>query len=160
MCKHALLKLFILAGILSANPALAAGPVSAGSLPGGATVTDDDGGSGESWGRAVGRTFTYSDFDTARFTSLSWQAISAGMAFDGTIDAAAETMSVVEFDVLDVVFEGQTTVALARLSGQGCPSTSCTISTRFSVTLAGAVFLLTAMTMIRKMQSSCQRLSY
>ena len=39
--------------------AWAAGPVDAASLPGGATVTDSDGGSGESWGRAGGRDILY-----------------------------------------------------------------------------------------------------
>lgn len=74
--------------LLSINTAQATGPVSAASLPGGATVVDSDGGSGEQWGRAGGRTINYSDFVLANFTELDWQAISAGMAFDGEITGA------------------------------------------------------------------------
>ena len=46
----------------------AGGPVPAASLPGGALVEDSDDGAGESWGRSVGRDFTFSNFDLDRFT--------------------------------------------------------------------------------------------
>lgn len=75
-----------------ANPAWAAGPVGPGSVPGGVTVTDSDGGSGESWGRAGGRTIFYEDFVLANFTALTWEPITVAMAFDGVINGA-EVMS-------------------------------------------------------------------
>lgn len=82
--------LYALATLLfvSGNVAQAVGPVDVASLPGGATVFDSDGGSGEQWGRAGGRTINYSGFVLANFTELEWRSISAGMAFDGEITGA------------------------------------------------------------------------
>ena len=77
--------LIVLSQLLVATCAWAAGPVDATSLPGGATVTDSDGGSGEQWGRAGGRTWGFSGFVLGNFTLLEYQAIAAAAAFDNEI---------------------------------------------------------------------------
>jgi hypothetical protein len=79
---------------VTVNNAWAAGPVPAVSVPGSATVVDNDPGSGERWGRAGGRYITYSDFILANFNWLNWQPLSASMAFDGQINVSdSEVMS-------------------------------------------------------------------
>ena len=114
-------------------PAIAAGPVPAASLPGGALVGDDDPGNGEAWGRTGGRTFSYSDFVLANFSELRWQALSAGMSFNGPVDELGETMTLVSLSTDTAVFSGNTTVDL-EVGG------SRNIQTRFTIRLSGAIF--------------------
>ena len=109
-----------------ASSAWAAGPVGPGSVPGGVTVTDSDGGSGESWGRAGGRTITYEDFVLANFSSLTWQPLSVAMAFDGVI-TDSEVMAPMFSDEFTVQWEGETTINHAP-SG-----TSPLVDTRFTL---------------------------
>jgi hypothetical protein len=69
----------------------AEGPVPAGSVPGGVTVTDDDSGSGEKWGRPGGRTMTFSVNVPGNFSAISWGAVSGQaphVAFDGSVTPA------------------------------------------------------------------------
>ncbi len=80
-----IISLVITTQLLLVHSAWSAGPVDATSLPGGATVTDTDLGSGEQWGRAGGRTYGFSDFVLSNFTLLEYQPISAAAAFDNEI---------------------------------------------------------------------------
>jgi len=112
---------------LLANPVWAAGPVGPGSVPGGVTVTDSDGGSGETWGRAGGRTIVYEDFVLANFTSLSWQPLNVAMAFDGVINGSEVMSSPILSGGDTVQWTGETTINHAP-SG-----TSQLVDTRFTL---------------------------
>lgn len=123
--------LYSLATLLfvSLNIAQAAGPVDAASLPGGATVVDSDGGSGEQWGRVGGRTINYSGFVLANFTMLEWRSISAGMAFDGEISGATlEEMTGPSLIAADALrWTGETTIT------NDITASVQTVYTRFTV---------------------------
>jgi hypothetical protein len=69
-----------------AGTALAAGPVSVGSLPGGGSATDTDNGNGQAWGRAGGRTVTYHVNQPGNFSLLKFGIVNGtvpSLAFDG-----------------------------------------------------------------------------
>lgn len=131
--------LCILIGCLLVSLSFAqTGPVPAGSLPGGAVVVDSDNpGTGEAWGRVGGRTYSYSGFVLSNFTLLEWQSLSAGISFDGPIDAPGEVMTISSLGLTNAVYVGSTEVDL-----QGGPIVGITpVNTRFTVTLTGATFL-------------------
>ena len=110
------------------------GPVPANSLPGGAIVVDSDNpGSGEAWGRTGGRTFSYSGFALSNFSELTWQALSAGMSFNGPVDEPGETMALTSQSTTTATWEGVTTVDLEVGGSQ-------VVNTRFTATLVGAFF--------------------
>jgi hypothetical protein len=126
----------ILIGCFIVSPSFAAtGPVPAGSLPGGAIVTDDDPGPGEAWGRPGGRNYGYSGFVLSNFTLLEWQSISAAMSFDGPVDTAGEIMTVSSLGPTSVIYTGSTMVELPA------PTGLTSVDTRFTVTLTGATFI-------------------
>ena len=123
----------ILLGCLIAFSSFAqTGPVPAVSLPGGATVVDDEPGPGELWGRSGGRTYTYSNFVLGNFTLLEWRSISAAMSFDGPVDAPGETMILDSLGPTSAVYTGSTTVTLT--------AGDTPVNTRFTVSLTGATF--------------------
>ena len=129
------LLLGILVGCLLSSFALAAtGPVPASSLPGGAVVSDNDDGSGETWGRPGGRTYSYSGFVLGNFTLLEWQSLSAAMSFDGPVDTAAEVMTLISQGSTELLYTGSTTV---QLTAGLTP-----VDTRFTVNLSGATFVV------------------
>jgi hypothetical protein len=146
-----------------ANPAWAAGPVGPGSVPGGVTVTDSDGGSGESWGRAGGRTIIYEDFALANFTLLTWQPLTVAMAFDGVINGAEVMSSPVLSGGDTIQWTGETTIHHAP------SNTYPLVDTRFTLTvlegiggppyetdiLATGGFLTTVMLFEAKLATDC-----
>lgn len=84
----------VLALVLFPALALAIGPVAPTSLPGGVSVSDNDSGSGEQWGRLGGRTITFNVNTPAAFSSLSWGAVSPPTAaLDGVLNSPSETMN-------------------------------------------------------------------
>jgi hypothetical protein len=111
--------------------AWAVGPVDVGSVPGGATVTDSDGGSGEQWGRAGGRTIQYENFLVGDFTLLRWQPLAVGMAFDNEITGGTdEEMSGPLQPFPDTLrWTGETTITDASAGNAIVP-----VYTRFTVT--------------------------
>ena len=125
-----LVTIFVFALILLGVPGTvtADGPVGPGTLPGGVNVADNDPGAGEAvgerWGRAGGKDTTYAVISPGDFTSLTWGAVgtaAVGMAFDGAIDGAGETLTLDEtgaegsnFATGVAVWTGQTDVQLAN----------------------------------------------
>ena len=73
-------------------PAFATGPVGPFGVPGGVSISDNDV-AGETWGRAGGRTVTYSVNIPSGFTSMTWGAEGATpvhLAFDGGVNASSQ----------------------------------------------------------------------
>lgn len=130
------IRFIILTGLLAIAPALAAiGPVGVAALPGSGTVTDTDTGNGESWGRAGGRTFTFTINEPARFELLNWGAAAGttpAAAFDGQVTAGTTesmTYNTGESDLAQgvAVWQGQAQIALA------VPPYSLSLPTRFTL---------------------------
>ena len=128
---------FFLAAILAifSGNIWAVGPVDFGSVPGGATLTDSDGGSGEQWGRAGGRDLLYEDFVIGNFSYLNWQPLTAGMAFDGEISGGTneEMSGPVVLDPFTLQWTGQTTIT------NDVSNSTVPVYTRFTV-VASAPF--------------------
>ena len=100
----------ILVGMMPSVMALE-GPTA--SLPLGVNVVDSDPGGPtdkEQWGRAGGRTFTFTVFQSDEYSQLKWQPIDAGIAFDGAIDQAGEILTLDFMGAGTAVWTGSTTV--------------------------------------------------
>jgi hypothetical protein len=75
--------------MLAAASVAADGP--AGQVVGVTITADTDGGSGEQWGRAGGRTVTYTVGDISAFATLNWgnqNGTAPSVAFDDDLDAS------------------------------------------------------------------------
>ena len=126
----------LVATFATSQPVSAAGPTDI--PPGGATVTDDDDGSGETWGRSGGRTFGYSGMDLAKFAELVWGPSTSSpihIAFDGAVDSAGERLNYAGIpDTGTILYTGTTTVEL--VAGGGCtPVGPTTVETMAVLTI-------------------------
>lgn len=97
------------------------GPVGTSSLPGGASFSSSDDGSGETWGRAGGVDWSFSNFDLTLFDNLTWGAVdssSVGIAFDGTINSGTqEILSLTSVIGNQAIWSGATQVQLFLSGG-------------------------------------------
>ncbi len=104
---------WFVAALLVAAPLHADGPVGHSSLPGGAEFATTDNGFGETWGRAGGVDWSFYNFDLSRFESLTWgpvDTVSVGIALDGAIDEAGETLSFSSAIGNQAIWTGSTSV--------------------------------------------------
>lgn len=111
LCKSFVRSSLFLVLIFSFSSVIADGPVGVSSLPGGANFTSSDDGSGETWGRAGGVDWSYSNFDLSLFDNLTWGAVdtsSVGIAFDGTINSGTqEILSLTSIIGNQAIWSGQ-----------------------------------------------------
>ncbi len=105
MIRRITVRVLLIVGVLSLivlvgtnQPAMAlSGPVQ--SLPLGVNIDDsetlppEDPGYGEQWGRDGGRTMTFTIFQVSEYDPLEWRPVNVGIALDGAIDAASETLT-------------------------------------------------------------------
>ena len=111
-------------------PAFAVGPIGPGGVPGGVTVVDNDV-SGETWGRAGGRSVTYTVNNPSEFTSMTWGAVGVTpvlLAFDNNVNAPGETLGLVNVTNGVAVWTGQAAIPLST-------GGSLTLETRFTLTV-------------------------
>jgi hypothetical protein len=125
--------LFSLLVIFIALPTFAAGP--APSVPGVTLLSDGDGGNGERWGRAGGRSLVYAVTNPAGFSALTWGVVSGttpSAAFDGTVNPS-------EMLVYSSIDSSPAT-GMARWLGSASitlinPTRTVTLPTRFTLTV-------------------------
>ena len=119
--------------VLIAIPAFADGPVP--SVPGVTLLSDGDGGNGERWGRAGGRSLVYAVTNPGAFSALSWGVVSGtapSAAFDGTVNPS-EILTYSETD-------SSPGIGIARWNGSASltlinPTRIVTLPTRFTLTV-------------------------
>jgi hypothetical protein len=122
--------------LLVITPAFADGPVS--SLPGVSLISDGDGGNGERWGRAGGRSLVYAVTNPTAYSALSFGVVNGTVpsaAFDGTVNPG----EMLAFSMGDSNLGG----GVARWVGSAQitlinPTRLVTLQTRFTLTAASS----------------------
>ncbi len=100
------------------------------------TLPPEDPDYGEQWGRDSGRTKTFTIFQVSEYDQLKWRTVNVGIAFDGAIDAASETLIYNGIEGGKAVWLGNTQVEVLNESTSTYESQ--TVSTKFILTVKDA----------------------
>ncbi len=136
MAISCLLVVLMLVGMIPSVMALE-GPVNSPLL--GVSVSDTDPGdldNKEQWGRVGGRTFGFTVYQASEYDQLKWRPLDVGIAFDGAINAALETLSYNSIVDGKAVWVGQTQVEVLNEFTQTYQSR--TVNTEFRLTVRDA----------------------